>query len=229
MVHRARRRVVFALVLGIVTTLLLSWPIPLALLRWGWNEHMHGTMHPWTSPSGVFCGVQVSRLPLSDWFIVRPIRPESSRIPVGEPARVPDWVAFPAAKDPNLFNIDTAATGWPFRTLASESWLYWQPPPAAPAYRESLRWNLVLLSTVRGRIILPLRPIVPGLVADIAVFAAAWWLLAAAVSFVRAAGRRSRGRCVACGYDLVSAPRDLPCPECGHIPGPKSAAIHASP
>lgn len=65
---------------------------------------------------------------------------------------------------------------------------------------------------------LPTRPIWRGLIVNSAIAAVAWWLVLAAVSWgvgsVRAAFRKPAGCCPKCGYDLKSN-WAAGCPECG--------------
>lgn len=124
--------------------------------------------------------------------------------------------------------------GWPFAAL---SCLVSAPmSPSAPnifaidrgvllptndaAYRESI-------ASVR---VLPLGPVWPGLIADVAAHGAMWWALLTLVFFAFGgtgkAVRRARGQCPNCGYDLQ---HDFAagCPECGWNrpdPAPASAA-----
>ncbi len=218
---RARGRLKLSIAVGLTVTLLLAWPIPLVLLRLEWNKHQHGSRMPWKSPSGISCGVEISHLRFSDWYKVRPVRTEDSRALFGEPISIPSWVAYPPAPDLALYNIDTAATGWPFRAMTSESWLFRNPPGSSSDWTEELRGNLELLKLPSSRIILPLRPIWPGLLADIAVFSCGAWMLLVACGRIRRAARHRRGRCPGCGYDLSDAPPGAPCPECGERSSPR--------
>ncbi len=212
-----RQAAIFALV-GVFITLLLAWPLPLILLRMGWNKHEHGRREPWTSPSGIHCGVQISHLTFSDWYMVRPVRMEDSRALLGDHIRLPAWVAYPPAPNTNLYNIDTAATGWPWRSMTSESWVFRnRPETPSGEWREELRGNLELLKLPSGRIILPLRPIWGGLLGDSALYAITSWMLLNGLGTLRGIIRSRRGRCPRCGYDIRNAPP--PCPECGHAQG----------
>ncbi len=146
--------------------------------------------------------------------MVRPVRMEDSFALLGASIRIPSWVAFPPAPDTTLYNIDTAATGWPWRAMTSQSWVFRNPPDSTSVWREELRGNLELLKLPSGRIILPLRPIWRGLLGDSAVFAAASWILLIGLGSFRGLMRRRRGRCPRCGYDIRNTPP--PCPECGY-------------
>lgn len=64
---------------------------------------------------------------------------------------------------------------------------------------------------------LPIYPIWTGLLANLAVLSAAWWLLLFAPFALRRTWRSRRGRCAKCGYDLRATPSGQPCPECGHL------------
>ena len=214
MLFRSIRAVAIPISVGLLVTLTLAWPVPMLLLQYGGIVHTNPvTSHPWTAPCGVSCGVGLDHRALSDWFVLRPVRPEQSRLPFGERGRVPYWAAVPAAPDPDLYKIDTAATGWPWRAFASESWLFTGPIGLVRS-REVLRGNLVLATTQRGRTVLPLRPMWPGLLGDVALFGGGWALAGALLGLRRRRVRGARGRCSACGYDLHG--QSIPgCPECG--------------
>ena len=62
--------------------------------------------------------------------------------------------------------------------------------------------------------VLPLRPMPLGLAADTLVFGAAAWALVRGPRWVRSTRRIRRGRCPACGYDLLGR-FEGGCPECG--------------
>jgi hypothetical protein len=61
-------------------------------------------------------------------------------------------------------------------------------------------------------------PIWPGLAADTAFYAGAWWLILLAPRRIRRVLRKRGGRCVKCGYDLAGLAQAGACPECGTIP-----------
>jgi hypothetical protein len=217
-----RRRIAAALALGVLTTLAIAWPLTAALLVRGVIRHQHTSRATYTAPGGVECAVTSSRRALSDAFTIRPLRPENSYLPMGEPAQLPEWVAVPPnPSSKNLSAIDTGATGWPWRCFASESWQYREAVPGVPGQErmvitEVLRHNLLIAKNANGRVFLPLRPIWAGLAADVLVFALGWAGLFAGLRWARARRRVGRGLCAACGYDLRGTPRGVVCPECGH-------------
>ncbi|HYD02359.1 MAG TPA: hypothetical protein VEB22_14115 [Phycisphaerales bacterium] len=235
--HAWLRRTLLSLGLGAATTALIAWPLAAAAVHWGWVEHRlvsHG--------GRAFVGDGPERFKassshrwLSDWYSVVRTRRVDSVLPLGEPQRLPHWVATPdqaiaRGMPGQVGSVDTGATGWPWRCITSESWQVWttirtgepvdadlvaRPPASGLALREHLRSALVVGTTECGRTIIGLRPVWSGLIADTAVWSCAWlaalWLAGAAT----AATRRRCGRCVSCGYDrdgLVAADR---CPECG--------------
>src|SRR5690606_3119238 len=79
------------------------------------------------------------------------------------------------------------------------------------------------ISPAAGDVPLPMRPIPACFVADVMLYAGAWYLLLRGIPALRRWRRRRRGRCEACGYDLAGVPGGV-CPECG---GARSAsALH---
>ena len=61
---------------------------------------------------------------------------------------------------------------------------------------------------------LPYHPIWPGLLANTAIYAGAWWVILFGPGMFIRARRRRAGRCMKCGYDL-RAIESSACPECG--------------
>ncbi|MFT3685460.1 MAG: hypothetical protein QM783_11115 [Phycisphaerales bacterium] len=114
--------------------------------------------------------------------------------------------------------------GWPFRALCAETDEPVQDPTTRLAVY-SFRGGLTLPTHVikDGATIflprcLPLRPIWPGLVADVAIFSLLWGLVVVPMALV-IRSRMRRGRCLSCGYDLQGLAADVKCPECGAVRG----------
>ena len=61
---------------------------------------------------------------------------------------------------------------------------------------------------------IPIRPIMPGFVANSLMYAAILWLLTLGPFTARRMIRRKRGHCIKCGYDLSHVEHEA-CPECG--------------
>lgn len=222
------RRVVAVAGLGAVTTLAIAWPIALAALHLGWTVHglQRQAGSAWTDGSGEGFKLARSSRWLGDWYQVYRPGSSDSVLPLGEKRLLPSWVATPARPPDgetaeSVTSVDTAAHGWPWRCLASESWtvkvMQVHPTSAGGGYCEVLKGNLVLGQTSRGRTIMPLRPIWPGLLADTVAWGAAWFVVLAAVSGARSLMRRRRGRCAACGYDRRGLGAGVACPECGGL------------
>ncbi|MAY74530.1 MAG: hypothetical protein CMJ31_07475 [Phycisphaerae bacterium] len=120
---------------------------------------------------------------------------------------------FPLPMLRSTFDIRSVVSSAPQETVGVE--------PDRPCLLLNVPWATHASDT--GQRVVPLRPIPAGLAANIAIFAAGWWLLftgvrctRAGVNWTRSALRRRKGRCTACGYDLTAL--DVPeCPECGHL------------
>jgi hypothetical protein len=125
--------------------------------------------------------------------------------------------------------------GWPLRAFKVESWRRWDPKPdPAPVFTfkdggfvteqpkpkttEELRGGYLLHDSAKVRVIVPYKPLWPGMVGDVGVFGGGWWLLLCAMTFARQRFRVSRGRCVRCGYDRRGLVPRGACPECGVEP-----------
>lgn len=136
----------------------------------------------------------------------------------------------PAAShnDTSFVDRHELAAGWPFR-----SFMWWQdrdwtnvPIPSGPQIDPVVtprppRWAFALepiknrgpVSIVKERVI-PLYPILPGLLLDMLFYAAAWWFLGSSIRQLRRRWRRRRRRCPQCSYD-ISGTDHARCPECG--------------
>ena len=116
---------------------------------------------------------------------------------------LPWWVIRPA-RHGGMYH-ETHAYGLPFLCLARK-----EANSSAPDF-----WRIRTGSrTVARHVALPLRPWLPGLMADTACHAILWWPLIGLPGVIRRARRRRRGRCPGCGYDLRGSLGST-CPECG--------------
>jgi hypothetical protein len=210
----------------VLTTFFIAWPLALCAIHFGWSVHGLRSEggRAWADSSGAVFSVSRSQRWLGDWWQVFSPSASSSVLPLGEKHPLPGWVATPSRppsgeKREDVSRVDTAAHGWPWRCLASESWMIKAPtfrPGLWPMqYREVLRGNLVLAETTSGRTIMPLRPVWGGLAADVALWSAGWLVLLRGFEIGRAARRRRAGRCASCGYDRRGLDAGAACPECG--------------
>jgi len=69
----------------------------------------------------------------------------------------------------------------------------------------------------------------PGLLLDALCFGVIWYPVLFAPGLIRRARRRRRGQCTACGYNLAATPPGQPCPECGVVPRPATRSVIAKP
>ena len=130
------------------------------------------------------------------------------------------WVPTASSDDPPMKLLAGRAAGWPFLCMSSTRI---QPEGAPSPY---IRGAAPVLSASAYRThasdpdrgALPLIPIWPGLLANTAIFAVPWLLLALTIPAARRSLRRRRGLCPRCAYDLRATPAASPCPECGQLP-----------
>lgn len=223
--NRARRAAI-SIALGVATTALIAWPVALLALHYGVTVHALASQGgtAWTDTSGGTFKARCSLRLLGDWWQVYPPSSSDSVLPLGDGHPLPAWVATPSlppagVQRSSVVSVDTAAHGWPWRCVASESWMIkveqLHPGSAPVQLREVLRGNLVLGETSRGRTIMPLRPIWWGLVADTLALSAAWFALLTGLSVARSGLRSRAGLCAVCGYNRQGLAQTAACPECG--------------
>ena len=193
------RRILLALIAGVMLTLVSAW-LPATL----------GPDVPRSQDSQRF----LERIPTSQpstwaWFVTRhhgvahttwifrkgQVRDDAPQRPMPIGSR-PSWAPIP---DRGM-RVDVHGYAWPW--------------PALKAARFSPTGDDDFLSVRRG-VDLPVRPIYVGFIADIVFWAALSAAIGAALTRVRSALRRRRGRCSTCGYDLHGSLGA--CPECGTI------------
>jgi hypothetical protein len=109
--------------------------------------------------------------------------------------------------------------GWPLPAAQSLVLGLMSPQAAAP-YR--VDWGVPLRhDTTRGSRnsladlrMVPWKPVWPGLLADTALYAGAWWCLLLIPRTIASRYRRRQGSCPSCGYDMAGLESRV-CPECG--------------
>ena len=134
---------------------------------------------------------------------------------------IPYWSATNAQQGDDVVRLIEDARGWPLlalrcsfedassgkRTYDVVNGVYLRPHPTE-------------VQQVSGMpappFVLPLRPIWPGFVADLLMYASFWFALWFGLGRARAFVRRRGGRCPSCGYDLRgTSGGGGGCPECG--------------
>lgn len=116
------------------------------------------------------------------------------------PARRPDGNDFDL--------VNRLQAGWPVRSL--EGYSYTEQRKSGQhvflAHPRSAGWYLDAW--------IPYQPLWPGVVINAVAFSAIFLVAASLMGRVRRAVRKSRGRCVQCGYRLADS---RTCPECGCV------------
>ncbi len=215
-----------ALLGGVVCTLISSWVVPLGLLHFGVIEHAAGSSQTWIPPERQSESVWYSELQVADWWIVRPTREHGGQVPDHLLAVLPRWVARPGEFGPpaseTLYEVHTEAMGWPLRAMKVERWAGFVMRPdgkGVSRYTEHVRGGAELGKGLRGRIMLPLRPIWWGLVGDVVIYAVVCAWVRSMWRRVRGVVCARKGKCARCGYDLRGTPAGKPCSECGAARG----------
>jgi hypothetical protein len=139
-------------------------------------------------------------------------------------ADVPSWSRAHDPPDASLEGTVGAlaweyASGWPCRALIATC--FPMPARTRAAGRDDGVKDGVAIDIRRdtgGWVtearVLPLRPIWPGSAINVALFTMVWLASHVVVTTARSTVRRRRGRCPCCGYDLRHRARTA-CPECG--------------
>jgi hypothetical protein len=127
------------------------------------------------------------------------------------------------SKWPSASHTVEVAAGWPWPALMWKAdWVQtvWTGTLRAPTL-ENIRWGLALYGSPTifstnhvVAHVLPMRPLVRGLVANALLFAAAWAVLILGLRSRRRLRRARHGFCARCRYDLRSQ-QNKRCPECG--------------
>lgn len=115
------------------------------------------------------------------------------------------------------------AVGWPLLVFSMhmEGTLVGPNPASDPVPR--VRWGVMGAENVQyignqvivRQPVLAWRPIWVGVTVNAAAYSLFWWVMLAAIDWMRRRSRMRRGLCVECGYDLKGVHKDVPCPECG--------------
>lgn len=118
---------------------------------------------------------------------------------------------------PREGDVFIRSAGWPARALRSAIVVDSTTSPVRapglhggiPAPASMCVRHPRILMPNRG---LPVVPVWPGFVIDVVLYGGLFWVIAAVPANVRRRGRRLRGECLRCGYDLSGLDA---CPECG--------------
>jgi len=212
------RRLALSLLLGVATTIAVSWLAAIFADLSGSNF-----LHNPNTASTAY----LRHVPPKDWtvrtWLVRngfAIRHDL----VSECVWMGSTLGMSPSTAPNRTR-EVVSAGWPLPALQwtayDESHFFESPPSArdlslARTWRYGLpQWSMRALATGDERR-LPVRPTAAGFILDTAIFTAAAWWGVEWLSRVRAARRARKGACPRCGYDLAGHEASTTtCPECG--------------
>ena len=111
-----------------------------------------------------------------------------------------------------------SAAGWPLRAVYTQITFDGRlNRNVSPNYIVEQRWAIRWTSGSRDWV-LPYRPLWTGLLANTALYAAAWTPLVLLPGAVARWRRARQGRCMRCGYARAGLKADAACPECGAGP-----------
>ncbi len=141
---------------------------------------------------------------------------------------IPDWASnlddICAQCEETRSDVIVEAYGWPALAMSGQFGVGWELDPGKMRYRASSRdvRGALLLEDPRSSAdnemrythVLPLTPIVSGLIFDIFVYSGIYLLVLGGAYSVRRRLRASGGRCPGCAYDL-RGDFSSGCPECG--------------
>jgi hypothetical protein len=146
------------------------------------------------------------------------------------------WIQGEQILIPSSASIDRSRFGWPFRSVYHDTVATAAMSTTGPAPDRQLQDEF--FATIKpatglraglkapdwwprapGVHRLPFVPIWPGLLANTAIFAAAWFTPGFVWRTARTRRRQRRHQCVTCGYDKASL---TVCPECGQTSAPSA-------
>jgi hypothetical protein len=234
------------LLAGLGITLFMAWGLPLALSMRGigavnaprtiWFREPGEGPQPgtlWSSEGeGLVPILQARRAAFSDWYVAEPSSPQPSgevgwpdralETRDGVPHAVPTGVIAspPPAQTKAWGRVDTGLAGWPFRAFASEAWYRSRGAGGRDAGYDpnpEFRWNAHIGMVDGMHVLVPLRPLAFGFLADLVFWSSASWMAIALPRAIRRRRRETLGRCGDCGHDLDphAVARPSSCPECG--------------
>jgi len=223
-VKRTVIRISLVLLLGVVTSVAVAWGCgawgPARLT--GFWSNVNSLDGPYMtdelilSSDGPFWRVRGFRYVgwvLLDEFPQR-TNPLRSSVEVSLDDALYHWSPHPPATTAARQQV---AAGWPFVCLRGQTFMR----ESVVGYLGGV-WGHKLDADAAGPLRVPHRPILPGLLANTAIYGGAWWaMLFGPGMFIRWRRRRA-GRCAKCGYDLQgavlgdqSSAIGVVCPECG--------------
>jgi hypothetical protein len=222
--RRAARQVLIFGALGVILNYLVAWGLSIrADVRssgpdgWTRTENVSGG---WRASRQTSRGLDKAGLMWHDEMLAPISSYPSSQNPEVS-AVLPSWMGLDELPGPpggvvrgDIDAVIGYAMGWPFRSTRAlmiggfghgiQRLGAWRSPISAPLQPAISKAGLLI----------PFRPIWPGLLANTAFYGVILWALWFTPGAVRRAMRKQRGACVRCGYELQGGGQAT-CPECG--------------
>lgn len=225
------------LALGLLSTLVVAWVVPVAFDAMRRRTPLSADRFWVDDTRGGHYQLAVDRFAAYAVFSHIIFSGAAKDLPYYKQNPPPEWVytllhsmkGDPPADEQPWWSVETFVCGWPLRAFGGARYEPWVPQgqpaptftivdgklvPVAPPRPRVMVVGLYRFGGAGGdRFTVPLRPMWRGLVANVLAFSAGWVGLMLVVRGGRRWNRARRGRCPDCGYDLAGVGQT--CPECG--------------
>jgi hypothetical protein len=223
----------WALLLGLVTSLLIAWGAVLRRDTDSWESNLFSDGEPFgvasdeSAQPDMLSTFRLSTLGVTAirGFFEPAGATNLKDSPVSDvlPPSIAPWRR-------DLFDDRTQSIGRAWFTLYAAGWPLScvDGSDFEEAWPEPVRFGLVSIDEGSTRRVMPIRPRPLALIANTIAWSAPWLIVLLLPRKLRSRRRRTRGYCPACGYDL-RADYSRPCPECGRADSRPPVATTSAP